>query len=139
MLALLLPVLALATPAQQQLAGALADADSVDAVTADRAHHTVTFAIDRAGEAYEIVARIADDGDVEQVTVRDRGLGHPGLGPLSWLVDAMAESTAVVRLDVNAEGAVTLVTDAGEAYRARPGRGDGNDAVRARWEAMWDA
>lgn len=142
MMPALLPIFALATTqppaAQARLAEAIADADSVDAVRVDRSHHTVTFAIDRAGEAYEIVARVAQDGEVASLTIRDRGLRHIGLGPMSWLADVMGRTHAVVRLEVGAAGQVTLVTDDGARYLAAPSR-DGNRAVRARWRAAWDA
>ena len=138
----LLPVLALVTSqphaAQARLAEALGDADSVDAVRADPAHHTVTFSIDRAGEAYEIVARIRPEGQIVQLAIRDRGRGQVGLGPLSWLVDVAAQTAAFVRLEVQPDGQVTLVTSDGDLYRAMPGGGDGNDAPRARWAATWD-
>lgn len=120
----LLPIFALAaaqhTAAQARLANALADADSVETVRVDRSHHTVTFAIDRAGEAYDVVARVATDGEVCSLTIHDRGKGHLGLAPMSWLVDVMAQTHAVVRLEIGPAGRVTLVTEGGQRYLAIP-------------------
>ena len=122
MMPALLPLVAVVTAqppaAQARLAEALADADSVDAVRVDRRRHTVTFAIDRAGEAYELVAHVDPDNRIGRLMIRDRGLGHVGLGALSWLVDAMEHTHAIVRLEVGANGAVTLVTDDGSRYLA---------------------
>ncbi|HUJ60327.1 MAG TPA: hypothetical protein VLX92_17620 [Kofleriaceae bacterium] len=129
-----------ATPSPQaELAGALADANSVDWVRADPEHRAVRFGIDRAGEAYEVIATVRADGTLASVTVHDAGRGTTGLGPLSWLVDVMRETAAVTQLSVDADGEVTLVTDDGLRYLAIPGRdGSHNDAVEARWGAAWN-
>lgn len=125
--------------AQARLAEALGDADSIDWVTVDRAHHRVTFAIDRAGEAYEIIATTRPSGTVVSLAIRDLGLGHVGMGSLSWLADAMQDTAAVSRLLVDEDGAVTLVTSEGARLMAIPGRGSGgNAAVEARWAAAWN-
>jgi hypothetical protein len=121
--------------AQAELAGALADADSVDWVRADRARGTITFAIDRAGEAYRVVAT-TNRGEVASVAIRDAGRGRVETGPLSWLVDELADVASVTRLEVDDGGRVTLVTDDGRRYAVIPGRGT-NDAVEARWAAAW--
>ena len=139
---LLLPIVATlmtSDAAQARLAGALADADSVDSVVADRSHHVITFRIDRAGEAYEIVARTGRHAVVSEITIRDAGRGSHELGKLSWLADAMRDATAVVRLEVDEAGVVTLVTTDGTRYLALPGHGaTHNDAVEARWGGEWN-
>lgn len=142
MMVLLLPLVATllgGEAAQARLAQALADADSVDSVVVDRSHHVVTFRIDRAGEAYEIVARTASRGVVEAIAIRDAGRGRHRLGKLSWLADAMRDTESVVRLDVDEAGVVTLVTNDGTRYLALPGHGAiHNDAVEARWGGEWN-
>jgi hypothetical protein len=52
----------------------------------------------------------------------------------------MKETVAVARLEVDRDGAVTVVTSDGQKYMAIPGRGSGgsNEAVEARWAAEWD-
>jgi hypothetical protein len=126
------------TPARAQhvLADVLATAESVDWVIAG--DHRVTFAIDRAGEAYTLVAFTGASGRVVAVEIADAGPGcaHE-LGDLTWLVDVMKDSAAVSRLVVNSDGAVTLITNDGERYQALPGRGS-NAAVEARWAASWN-
>src|SRR5438045_2433428 len=77
--------------AQVALAQALADADSIDWVSADV--HSVKFGIDHAGEAYEIVATTARRGVVTRVVISDAGRGRFELGPLSWLADAMTQAS----------------------------------------------
>lgn len=125
--------------AQARLAEALADADSIEGVTVDRAHHVVRFTIARAGAAYEVIATTTKRGVVTSTVTKPIGNGHFELGNLSWLVDAMQNTTAVIKLTVDDDGAVTLVTDDGTKYMAIPGRGSGgNDVVEARWAAEWD-
>jgi hypothetical protein len=146
MLATVLPVISfvLATLAakpspQAELADALASADSIDAVRADRARHTVTFAIERGGEAYEIVATTRASGAVVAVTIRARGVGTVEPGNLTWLADVMKDVAAVTRLSIDEDGAVTVVTSNGMRFMAIPGRGSGgNAAVEARWAAAWN-
>jgi hypothetical protein len=127
-----------ATPAAAQvaLASALADADSIDWVRADRDRHTITFAIDRAGEAYRVVVTMRD-GAVAALAIRDAGRGSFDAGTLSWLADELKDVDTVARLEVDAAGRVTLVTGDDRRYTIVPGHGDGNDAARARWEAAW--
>src|SRR5258708_36267025 len=100
-----------APPAPGALAGALADADSVDWVRADRAHHTITFGIDRAGEAYRLVVT-TDGGAVTALAIRDVGRGSFAIGQLTWLSDEMRDVEAIARVDVDAHGHVTLLTNA---------------------------
>ena len=125
--------------AQVRLADLLAGAESVDAVIGKR--HRVTFELVRDGDEVEAVAR-TQKGAVTELVVRDLGPAEdvaedPGL---SWLSDVMKETTAVTRLVVDRDGAVTLVTSDGQRYMAIPGRGSGgsNAAVEARWAASWD-
>ena len=134
------PVVAAVTPraAQVQLAEALASADAIHAVSA---HGTiVSFAIDRDGESFRIEAVTRSNSEVVALTVREAGpaLGDPG--SLSWLADELAQATAVTRLVVDEDGAVTIATSDGRAYMAIPGRGSGgNIAVEARWAAAWNS
>lgn len=121
--------------ARAQLAGALADADSIDWVRADAAHRTVTFAIDHAGEAYWLVATI-DGGAVRALAIRDAGRGSLELGALTWLADEMQDVAAIARLDVDGDGHVFLVTDDDRRYAVIPAH-DTNSAVEARWAAAW--
>jgi hypothetical protein len=147
MTAALIPLLAIATSAglrvtkpvvaQARLADAIIDADSIDWVRADRAHHAITIRIDRAGEAYELVATTSSDGAIVALEIRDAGPGSFAIGRLSWLIDELRDVEAVARLDVDDRGDVTLVTRDDRHYAIVPGRGDGNDAVRARWAAAW--
>ncbi|MDB4955165.1 MAG: hypothetical protein JWO36_2734 [Myxococcales bacterium] len=125
---------------QQRLAQTLADADSIDAVSADRKRHLVTFSIDRAGEAYTVIAKTRRTGEVLSVEVRDEGTGTFEIGGLTWLSDTLRGADAVTRLVVDEDGAVTLTTSEGERYMAIPGRGSGgsNDATSARWGAEWN-
>ncbi len=131
--------MAVTTPqaAQTTLAGALADADSVDWVRADG--HAITFGIDRAGEAYALSATTNDDDVVTSLKITDLGPAPIRmLGPMSWLADAMADtSTAVTELVVGADGAVTVVTGDGDRYLAIPTGAGTNAAVEARWADAW--
>jgi hypothetical protein len=137
---LVLTTLALGrVPAPARLAEALGDADSVEWARADREHGIVTFGVELAGEAYEIVATIHSDGEVVGLEIRDRGLGMHRVGGLSWIADLMHDTHAVTRLLVGDDGGITLVTDDGEQYRAIEGaESRTNDRVRARWAAAWD-
>jgi hypothetical protein len=125
--------------AQARLAGALADADSIDSVSVDRKHHTITFAIEHAGQAYDVVATTRRHGQVTAVAIYNNGAGTFEIGGLTWLSDTMRATAAVTRLIVDEEGAVTLVASDGMRYMAIPGRGSGgNNAVEARWAAEWN-
>jgi hypothetical protein len=128
--------------AQVRLADVLGDSDAVTAVIAK--HRAVAFEYVRSGEAFEAIARTRH-GELITLDVRDVGpaLGWDGSedgverGGLAWLGDIMRETVAVTRLDVDSDGAVTLVTSEGQKYMAIPGRGSGA-AVEARWAAEWD-
>lgn len=121
--------------AQRMLADALGTAESVDFVRArDRA---VTFGIDRAGEAYEIVAAIDERGRVVALEIDDVGRGSAEPGGLSWLTDVMKDVASVARLEVD-DGEVVVITATGERYLIVD-RTDGNAAVEARWGAAWNS
>jgi hypothetical protein len=121
--------------AQRMLADALGTADSVDFVLArDR---IVTFGIDRAGEAYEILATIDAHGRVVALEIGDVGRGRFEPGRLSWLTDVMKDAASVARLDVEDDGEVVVITNTGERYLTVE-RTDGNAAVEARWGAAWN-
>ena len=129
------------SPAQLRLAEALADADSIDWVRADRTRGTVTFGIEHAGESYEIVVSASPAGDITSVRTADVGRGTRALGPLSWLTGAMSRSAAVARIEVGAAGEVTLVTDDGTRFfvvPARTGRPGGGDAGRMTSGGAWN-
>jgi hypothetical protein len=130
--------------AQVKLADTLAEAEAITAVVPR--HHEVTFAIVDNGEAIDLVATIKR-GEVVALTRHDRGpaLGWDGSedgeerGGLAWLGDVMKEATAVTKLVVDRDGAVTLITSDGQRYMAIPGRGSGgNSAVEARWADAWN-
>lgn len=132
-----------ATPvaAQARLAEALADADSVDAVTSRDS--TVTFSLGHKGEAYEMDVSIGLRGQVEGVVIRD--VGHESaqeartVGALTWLVREMRDADSVPALTIDGDdGSITLSTDDGRDYLVIPDRGDGNTSVEARWGAEWN-
>jgi hypothetical protein len=131
--------------AQVRLADVLGDADAVESVIAKS--HVVAFEYVRGGETFEAIARTRH-GELVTLDIRDAGpaLGWDGTddgverGGLAWLGDIMKETVAITRLDVDRDGAVTLVTTDGQKYMAIPGRGSGgsNEAVEARRAAQWD-
>lgn len=127
--------------AQVRLAVALAEADAIHAVAAKRGR--VVFAIDRDGEAFELVAtmrtRGAAKGEVIALTITDVGPAIGDGGGLSWLGAELADATAITGLATDEDGAVTITTSDGRAYMAIPGRGSGGNAgVEARWAAAWN-
>jgi hypothetical protein len=122
-------------PAQARLAEALADAESIDSVVATGDH--VTFAIDRAHDAYrvDVTTRRHQIVGLEIHYVGPEPSEH---GKLTWLSRELSDVHAVRRLRVDDEGTVTLDTDDGRSYLAIPDRHDGNTAVEARWGAAWN-
>jgi hypothetical protein len=128
--------------AQVRLADVLGDADAVTTVIAKSG--VVAFEYVRGGETFEAIARTRH-GEVTDLELRDVGpaLGWDGAedggerAGLAWLGDIMKETVAVARLEVDRDGAVTLVTSDGQKYMAIPGRGSGA-SVEARWAAEWD-
>lgn len=156
MLTLLLPVISLsvslarpvgaveevvATPraAQVRLAEVLAEADAVHGVRSIK-RHTIAFALDRGGRSLRAIAATRANGDVVSLTITEVGPAREDIGNLSWLASELAQTTAVTRLAVDADGAVTITTSDDRSYMAIPGRGSGgNLAVEARWAGAWDA
>jgi hypothetical protein len=134
--------------AQVELADVLGDADAIEAVLGHG--DQVAFEIVHNGEQLEVMAT-THHSELVAIAIRDRGptLGWTGTDEgiddnvdargLSWLSDVMRETTAVTRLEVDRDGAVTLSTTDGQRYMVIPGRGSGgNAAVEARWAAEWD-
>jgi hypothetical protein len=122
--------------AQVQLAVTLSEADAIHAVTARSG--SIVFAIDRDGEAYEIVATTRKRA-VIGLTITDVGPAIGTIGGLTWLGAELADVTAVTALSADGDGAVTITTNDGRAYMAIPGRGSGgNAAASARWAAAWN-
>jgi hypothetical protein len=127
--------------AQVRLAVTLAEADSIHAIAAKRGQ--VVFAIDRDGEAFEVIATVrikgAGKGEVIALSITDVGAAIGDAGGLTWLAAELAEATAITGLAADADGAVTITTSDGRAYMAIPGRGSGgNAAVESRWAAAWN-
>ena len=100
---------------------------------------TITFGIDRAGEAYAVTATTDDDHVVSKLAITDLGRGTRELGKMSWLADAMADTAAVTELVVAEDGAVTVVTGDGDRYLAIPAGAGNNAAVEARWAEAWSS
>jgi len=137
-----------ATPraAQVRLAEVLGGADSIDAVIATANGHEVTFAVSHGDEAFDVVAHTDKRGTVIalEIVPAVRPVGE--VGPLSWLASEVVEATAVTRLAVDEDAAVTITTNDGRRYMVIPGRGSGgapraatNTAVEARWAAEWNS
>ncbi len=123
--------------AQVRLAEALGTADAIHSVAARG--RTITFSITQGDAAFEVTATTRRYGDVVALAIHEAPQSADGLGGLSWLVDELAQATAVTRLVVDEDGAVTMVTTDGRRYMAIPGRGSGgNTAVESRWAAEWN-
>jgi hypothetical protein len=129
--------------AQARLAELIGTADAVHSISVRRTHAKATaidVALDSDGTAYRITAHVNKRGEVIAITVDERGASTGELGSLSWLTPAIENATAIVRVFADEDDAVTLTTDAGDAYMIIPGRGSGgNPAVEARWAAAWDS
>jgi len=128
------PVAEAAPAAQARLASLLVTADSIDSL--ETSATSAIFAIERAGEAFTIVATTSDAGAITALAVTDAGPATPEGGALSWLGPELVDATAIATV-LTSDGAVTLVTSEGRYYRAIAGRGP-NVAVEARWAAAWD-
>lgn len=159
MMILLVPLISLAvqpiqpaieTPsprgAQARLAELIGEADAVHTIIPLRTKSKhprlrgIGIALDRDGMAYNIVANINAKGEVTSLVVNERCAAYGELGNLSWLSPEIASATAITRITADEDDAVTLTTDAGEAFMIIPGRGSGgNSAVSARWAAAWDS
>lgn len=127
--------------AQVHLAVTLSEADAIHAV--GQRGRAIVFAIDRDGEAFEVVATVrtngANKGEVIGLSITDVGTAICDMGSLSWLGGELAGATAVTVLAVDGDGAVTITTNDGRTYMAIPGRGSGGNAgASARWAAAWD-
>jgi len=129
--------------AQARLAEMIGDADAVHSISVRRAKakvKAIDIALDRDGTAYRVTATVNAHGDVTSLTIDERGTSYAELGSLSWLSPEIASSTAITRITVDEDDAVTLTTDTGDAFMIIPGRGSGgNAAVEARWAAAWDS
>lgn len=125
--------------AQVRLAETLAEADAIEAVSVDG--RAVTFVIVRDGGTFEVTAKTTKRGDVTALAIAPARAVPVELHGLTWLGAELAEVTAVTRLVVDADGAVTLATNDGRRYMAIPGRGSGgaNVAVESRWAAAWSS
>lgn len=123
--------------AQVQLSETLSEADAIHSISARG--RTIAFAIDRGGLAMRAIATTRANGDIIALTITPAGPALGDLGNLSWLSTELAEATAVTRLVVDEDGAVTISTHDGRAYMAIPGRGSGgNVPAEARWAAAWN-
>jgi len=141
--------------AQTRLAETLATADAIASVRANAdGDHTITFVIQRDGEAYRVIATTdqgngngnddaKDDQRVASLEIIDAGTADAAAPPrddMSWLVSEMHDVSAIRTLVVDDRGHVTLGTSDGRRYAARPHRGPkGNAGAEARWAAAWDA
>jgi hypothetical protein len=124
--------------AQVRLAEALGEAESIEAVAGKR--HAVTFLIVRDGAAFDVTATTKRGEVVSLVIAPSRTAVTAQLHGLSWLGAELASATAVTRLIIDDDGAVTIVTDDGVRYMAIPGRGSGGNVVaEARWGAAWSS
>jgi hypothetical protein len=125
--------------AQVRLAETLAEADAIESVTAHG--REITFVIVRDGDTFEVTARTTKRGDITALAIAPVRAVPVALHGLTWLGAELAEVTAVTRLVVDADGAVTLATNDGRRYMAIPGRGSGgaNVAAEARWAAAWSS
>ena len=125
--------------AQVRLAETLAEADAIESVF-PRGKHAVTFVIIQHGETLLVTAE-TKKSEVVSLTIAPTNALAVELHGLTWLAQEMVEVTAVTRLAVDDDGAVTLRTNDGRRYMAIPGRGSGgaNVAAEARWAAAWNS
>ena len=127
--------------AQVRLAELIGEADAIHAIVPRRAR-AIDIVLDHAGVAYRVTASVGARGEVTSLATVEQGPASGERGNLSWLSPEVVNATAIVRLVVDADHAVTLTTDAGEAFMVIPGRGSGgsaNAAASARWAAAWDS
>lgn len=136
--------------AQVRLAEVLAEAEaihavgSLDSARGKRVHtsrrHTIVFALDHDGVAMRATATTSARGEVVALTITAAGPSLGDFGSLSWLSHELAQTTAVTRLSIDSDGAITITTDDDRTYMAIPGRGSGgNIAVESQWAAAWDS
>jgi hypothetical protein len=133
--------------AQVRLAEVIGEADAIHSISVRRAKassskvNAIELSLDREDTAYRITAQITARGEVIALSLDERGPAFGELGSLSWLSSPIANATAITRIAVDDDDAVTLTTDAGDAFMIIPGRGSGgagNEATAARWAAAWD-
>lgn len=136
--------------AQVRLAELIGEADSIHAISVRRAKASsrsrptaVEVSLDRDGVGYRVVATVNPRGEVTSLTVVEASPVE-ALGSLSWLSREIANANAITRVAVDEDDAITLVTDANDAFMIIPGRGSGgaatgNEASAARWAAAWDS
>ncbi|MFN0253650.1 MAG: hypothetical protein ACKV2T_42675 [Kofleriaceae bacterium] len=166
---ILLPLISLAVPptppaietssprgAQARLAELIGSADAVHSISVRRSTEpstssgkakpasTIAFevALDRDATTYRITATVNARGEVIGIALDEGGSSFGDVGSLSWLSPAIANANAITRIAVDEDDAVTLTTDAGDAFMIIPGRGSGgagNEAASARWAAAWDS
>jgi hypothetical protein len=125
--------------AQVRLAETLAEADAIESVAARG--RAVAFVIVRGGDTFEVTATTTKRGDITSLAITPARAVPVALHGLTWLGAELSEVTAVTRLVVDTDGAVTLATNDGRRYMAIPGRGSGgaNVAAEARWAAAWSS
>ena len=124
--------------AQVRLAETLAEADAIRLAQARPG--SITFAITRAGTPLEVVVTTRK-GEVAALAIAPAAASKELAGDLGWLGEELANVTAIVRITVDADGAITLVTSDGRRYlvtAARAGSAGGNEAVDARWAGEWN-
>lgn len=166
---ILLPLVSLAVPptepaietssprgAQARLAELIGDADAVHSISVRRAKASsknvkvtavtaIEVALDHDSTAFRVVVTVDARGVVTSIAIDERGTSAFELGSLSWLSSEIANANAITRIAVDEDDAVTLTTDAGDAFMIIPGRGSGgslsagNDAASSRWAAAWDS
>lgn len=131
--------------AQARLAELVGEADAVHSLSVRRTSSkpsALDISLDHGGAAYRVTAYIDARGEVTRLVFAERrSFGElADLGSLSWLSPVIANATAITRITVDEDDAITLTTDAGERYMIIPGRGSGggNEATSARWAAAWD-
>jgi hypothetical protein len=102
----------------------------------------IEVSLDRDDTAYRVTATVDARGEVIGIAIDERGASFGEVGSLSWLSPEIANANAITRISVDEDDAVTLTTDAGDAFMIIPGRGSGgagHEAASARWAAAWDS
>ncbi|MDQ3363969.1 MAG: hypothetical protein M3680_00870 [Myxococcota bacterium] len=116
--------------AQVRLAETLAEAESIESVTARG--RGVTFSIVRDGAPLDVRVTTRRSGAVVALTIRS---GRPivaQLHSLTWLATELAGVTAVTTLLVDGAGTVSIGTNDGQRYVAIPSAARTAQARRSR-------
>ena len=123
------PVERVATPrvAQVRLAETLAEAEAIESVHARG--RAVTFEVIHDGVTLALTATVRPTGEVVALTIAPAPPLAAQLHGLTWLGEELAHATAVTRLVIDDDGAVTIATHEGQRYIAIPGRGSGGASV----------